>query len=280
LERGARRLRFAWIEGHDTLYKFKSLQGDSCVQVLDMIENSRIYFSTPDQFNDPLDCAPVFQLAKPVSDPAFVAELTAEEERMIAKSGKSEEEIAELRKEAVDIRQVAAAITGATRQLFRRDTRVFCLSARQDHPLLWSHYADSHRGVCLHFQCSAGTLIGAARAVKYRRERLPVLVPFHYNKRATDDIADLMVQVKADFWSYEEEYRIIGHEGTEWGYKLEGRYCSFPPELLCGISLGMNISAADKNVVVNWATSRVPPLRVYEAFEDTGQFGVGFRWVA
>jgi len=122
--------------------------------------------------------------------------------------------------------------------------------------------------------------IGAARAVKYRKARLPVLVPFHYNQGAADEIADLMVRVKADFWSYEEEYRIIGHEGTDWGYKLQDRYCSFPPELLRGISVGMNISAVDKNIVINWATSRTPPLRVYQAYENTGQFGVDFRWIA
>lgn len=279
LQRDARRLRFAWIEGHDTLYKFKSLQNDSCAQVLDMIENSRIYFSAPDQFNDPLDCAPVFKLAKPVTDAKFVNELLTEQEEMIAKSGKAADEISALQGQAVDVRQLGATITTETRQLLRRDARVFCLSARRDHPLLWSHYADSHRGVCLHFHSRPGTLFGAARAVEYRESRLPVLVPLHYNK-TTDGIPDLMVQVKADFWSYEKEYRIIGHENVDWGHKLEGRFCSFPSELLCGITLGMNVRATDKSIVVKWAAHRIPTLRVYEAFEDTEKFGLRFRWIA
>jgi len=44
LQAMATQMRFAWAEGHDTLYKFKSLARESAAQVRDMIENSRIYF--------------------------------------------------------------------------------------------------------------------------------------------------------------------------------------------------------------------------------------------
>jgi hypothetical protein len=58
------KLRLPWREGHEKLYKFKSLSGGSKKHILDIFRNSRIYFSTPDEFNDPLDCAPVFTLAR------------------------------------------------------------------------------------------------------------------------------------------------------------------------------------------------------------------------
>ena len=46
------------LEGsHEKLYKFKSLRGGSKKYVVDIFKNSRIYLSTPDEFNDPLDCA-------------------------------------------------------------------------------------------------------------------------------------------------------------------------------------------------------------------------------
>jgi hypothetical protein len=56
----ARGLRMAWAQGIATLYKLKSLTGESRDHTLDIIENSRIYFSSPEQFNDPFDCAPPF----------------------------------------------------------------------------------------------------------------------------------------------------------------------------------------------------------------------------
>ena len=191
--KNAKRLRFAWIEGNHTLYKFKSLNDDSRDHVLDMVENSRLYFPRPAQFNDPFDCAPVFSFAKPLSDPEFLAELRAEEDRMIAQRGLTPAERLDLRNAAVDVGQLAQLITTQTRDVLRDDVRIFCLSARLDHPLLWSHYADSHKGVCLHFVARPGSVIGGARAVKYRTERVPVLVPFGYN-RNSPDIADKMVR--------------------------------------------------------------------------------------
>src|SRR5665213_539277 len=279
LRRHAKRLRFAWIEGHDTLYKFKSMAGNGCSEVQDMIENSRIYFSIPDQFNDPFDCAPVCKPAKPLSDPAFIQELLADEERMMGESGKSPEEVEELRKSQVDVLQLGPAVTAQTRSVMRADVRMFCLTSRQDHPLQWAHYADSHRGVCLHFRCKFGTLLGLARAVKYRKVREPVLVPLNYNP-SPDHIADRMVQIKADFWRYESEYRIIGHDGADWGYTLDGRFCSFPPKQLCGVTLGMGTGAADRQLIMSWAANHVPALRVYEAVEDPDQFGLRMRWIA
>lgn len=267
----AKRLRFAWIEGHDTLYKFKSLCGESRDQVLDIIENSRIYFSVPDQFNDPLDCSPVIKLAKDPSDPAFVEELQAEEAAFLASQGKTPEEIAALRKsEGVDVRKVGSLATTYTRKQLREETRIFCLSARRDHPLLWSHYADSHRGVCLHFRCRGGTVFGAARAVEYQQERRPIFIPMKYNA-SDDDIADAMSRTKADFWRYEDEYRIIGYEGVDWGQKLDGRFCSFEPNLLCGITLGMSISRTDRDTVLKWVDHR-PAVAVYQAEENSEKF--------
>jgi hypothetical protein len=268
----ARRFRFAWAEGHETLYKFKSLSGDSRDHVLGMIEKSSIYFSIPDEFNDPLDCAPVLKLAKDPSDPEFIEELQADEARVLAESGRSTEEIAEMRRsKGVDVRQVGSAATNHTRKQLRDDSRIFCLSAKQDHPLLWSHYADSHKGVCLHFRCRGGTVFGAARAVEYQQERRPILIPMKYNK-SEDDIAAAMSRTKAEFWSYEEEYRIIGYERAEWGYKLHGRFCFFEPSLLCGITLGMNVSVPNRTTVMTWAAKRIPTIPVYQAGEDEDRF--------
>lgn len=53
LEEAATALRFAWKLGADKLYKFRSLEGESKAWTLDIIQNSRLYFARPDQFNDP-----------------------------------------------------------------------------------------------------------------------------------------------------------------------------------------------------------------------------------
>ena len=271
----AAKLRFAWAEGHDKLYKFKSMSGDSRDQVLDIITNSRIYFSSPDQFNDPLDCAPICALAKPLTDD-FVRELLEDEAAMARAAGKTPEEIEALRQaEGVPPEQVAAAVTERTRKALIDDARVFCLSASDVHPLFWSHYADSHRGICLHFRAAPGSLFGLARAVEYRAKRASILVPLQYNK-SSDDITDAMVRVKGDYWDYENEYRIIGHESADvdWGFTLGNRLCEFPSKLLCGITLGLRTLPHDRKDLMALAAQHYPEMAVYQAEETKDRFRV------
>jgi hypothetical protein len=55
----AQQLGLAWAEGVDTLYKFRSYSGPFRRWLRQILKNSRIYFSTPSQFNDPFDVSPV-----------------------------------------------------------------------------------------------------------------------------------------------------------------------------------------------------------------------------
>jgi hypothetical protein len=51
-------LRMPWMERIRTLFKFKGFQDAQKEHVIDIIDNSRIYFSEPGSFNDPFDYAP------------------------------------------------------------------------------------------------------------------------------------------------------------------------------------------------------------------------------
>jgi hypothetical protein len=276
----AKLLRLAWAEDRDTLYKFKSLSGGGCHQVQDIIENSRLYFSTPGQFNDPLDCSPTFKLAGDLDDPAFLAELKKDEDELIAQQKLMPQAEADLRAQfGTHVTDMAEAITWKVREGIRADLRIFCLSATYEHPLLWSHYANSHTGVCLHFRAKHGSVFGLARGVDYSKPRPPVLVPLRYNASELD-VGRAMSLIKADFWCYESEYRILGHVSADWGYTFDGGYLSFEPELLTGITLGMCIAPADRSVLMSWAAAHAPALAVYEAFEHPDEFGIKVRQVA
>src|SRR5438309_3168475 len=122
--------------------------------------------------------------------------------------------------------------------MLQRATRIYCLSAGHHSAQMWGYYAQAHSGVCMHFDCNSGSLIGMARRVVYSEVRKPILVPIHYN--SDDDVADRMVFAKAQDWQHEQEYRIVAHEdmvGDEFPV-IEGRYVRFPPGLLTGITFG------------------------------------------
>lgn len=86
----------------------------------------------------------------------------------------------------------------------QHDTVVTCFSGlrRQDgstsntlfNPVMWSHYADMHRGFCLVFD----PLVAALFPVRYKRER-----PRGFSYHDT-------ITCKGDAWAYENEYRFIG----------------------------------------------------------------------
>ena len=255
----AREARCAWAWNIETLFKLRSLDSEARGYTLDIIENARLYFPSPEQFNDPFDCAPPFQLAGNMNDPSFVEELVREETQMALEGGLTPEALAKMRtSEGVPIEQMAAAARKHTLEALRRGTRILCLSAEQRHPLMWSHYASGHTGISLHFRCGPDNVFGLARSVTYHRDRKPVLLPL--NRQTTDEIVERLAFEKAEFWEYEHEYRITDG-GPEWEYKFDGsNRISFPPELLCGITLGMRISEHDKRELLAIAAARKPSL--------------------
>jgi len=97
------------------------------------------------------------------------------------------------------------------------------------------------------------------------------LIPLQY--QTDDQLTDKMALVKASFWAYENEYRIIGHARADWGHSFDESWrVAFPPELLCGITLGTKISADNRTEILALAAARTTPIPVWQAMEDDGRF--------
>jgi hypothetical protein len=278
LLRQATELRFAWAKGITTLYKLRSLDPGSRAFTLDTIKNSRVHFSSPEVFNDPFDCAPPIELAGSIDDPEFRKELEDDERRSMDEAGLTQAERDSLRaQEGVPIERLAESARAHTLSALRASARIFCLAAEHRHPLMWSHYASSHTGICLHFRCDAGNVFGLAREVLYQPERKPLLIPLSRHQSA-DEVTEQLVFAKADFWHYESEYRIIAHRDSDWGYTFEEHdLVSFPPELLVGVTLGMSIRAPDRDEVIALAAARDPPVPVSVAVQDPQRFWMDIK---
>jgi Protein of unknown function (DUF2971) len=100
-----------------------------------------------------------------------------------------------------------------------RRFRLLSLCAEAENPLLWSHYADSHRGVALEFDASftAEVPFVAAKPVKYCKRVPRVYSRKHFIESALNLnlISDAertllpLVMTKSLEWSYEKEWRIV-----------------------------------------------------------------------
>lgn len=81
---------------------------------------------------------------------------------------------------------------------------LLCLSETSTHHLLWAHYADGHRGVCVEFDPNVG-LFQTAQKVRYT-DRAPRVNRLVDNP---DVILEKSMFTKGQIWSYEEEWRVI-----------------------------------------------------------------------
>jgi hypothetical protein len=268
----AKRLRFAWYFGYDTLYKFRSFSSESRRWVLDTIKNSRIYLPHPPAFNDPFDVSPVVVHGGDPNDPEYFRALEAKERRMEKAQGVTGTRLDRLRKRTgVTIHDLPKAAEAHLRKALRDDVRVLCLSAHQLHPLQWSHYADSHRGVCLHFRCRPGAPFGLARQVRYRKKRAALSTLLEHS---SDAIMDRLVFNKAKFWSYESEYRIIATESGRAEPALKNGYMHFDPSLLVGITFGLNMPEKQRRALMAYARRHNSNIAFWEIIEDRSDFAL------
>lgn len=82
---------------------------------------------------------------------------------------------------------------------------LICMSRDWRHPLLWGHYADKHRGLCLGFDVAKNQFF---RQVTYHRER-PTLKEIGRNRLADLNESDMqkLLSMKFSAWKYESEHR-------------------------------------------------------------------------
>ncbi len=89
----------------------------------------------------------------------------------------------------------------------------FCHPDKSRCPLMWSHYADAHRGIMLEFQTSGGTLANVQK-VDYDQPRPHFTADEMTSLRvsASTALLDLGEQIalrKSPAWKHEREYRLI-----------------------------------------------------------------------
>lgn len=169
-----------------------------------------IYCSSPGDFNDPWDCKPFFN-TEILSDPE-------ENEKHIAwaadicrrRSPMSEPDIESMKKtlrvDPARAEEVILQISESMVAAILRQYRVYCLGPDVGNLLMWAHYADSHKGICLEFSLRNDVMCSALKC-EYLKE-FPIM---KVHSREDDD-ALRVLHAKAETWSHEKEYRIMAQE--------------------------------------------------------------------
>lgn len=185
------------------LYKYQRLTAHSLASLL----NETVWLSSPVAFNDPFDCA--ITLSKDKLEESLEHAITE-----VAKKSEISREQIKNHDKVINQDQAAYEWLRNSLRTTMQKIGVLCLSATPCEILMWSHYAENHKGFCVEYDFSDGTqLRQLAHPVRYT-ETIPALSLANLPGDAKNSFLDVCIFTKAKQWEYEQEWRVIMHEGN------------------------------------------------------------------
>jgi hypothetical protein len=261
------------------LYRYFPLGNPKNVSRVADYFKGRVYFSSPTYFNDP------FELSSTVLPPTYEVFIKALEKdpnfHTFSKSQLSKE-----------YKKLKEDFMRKPEQAFSKDwvanIGILCLTESFMNHLMWAHYADSHRGICIGLEKQKAPFNNAMQ-VEYSTERPEIEYPLH--RIFTDKDLEQLLLTKSIEWSYEKEWRIIKRqikpEEIEF-YKSEilknpdsideiadivvdsngcGTY-DFDSDAIKVIYLGVNISENDSDAIIKLAKASKHSIKVFKMILD------------
>jgi hypothetical protein len=250
-------------------YKYRRVDGFTEA----IFARNELFFAAPGSFNDPFDSA--FHVLVEGRDNQMVFESMAFQEIRRKSPNLSMREALEA------AQQVGAAIVERKAEEFRaitveklaRDTNdkvgILSLSEKADDLLMWSHYADCHKGICLEFSTSQPSYFQRARPVNYGDEFSTLNLHDIVVDEDLRNTAPWML-MKARQWEYEKEWRVLDFENGP-GPR------AFPPDTLSAVILGCRITDENREIVSSWLQARGCEIALYQAKQVTGHFGLSIE---
>lgn len=278
-----RRFRFAHAHGVNTLYKFKGYSGEQRRHVLQILQHHEIYFSSLLELNDPFDMRPAIRSAWNLNRPGGrrryidACEQMMRDHRPPLPADKLAQELLSLQSQDLHAhaREAARNVRASLVQF-----PIFCLSATREPILSWAHYADQHRGVCIHFDARRGiqSPFCFARRVIYSRRRPIFEIPLLPRDKFT--IANGVGLTKHTGWSYEDEFRLLSNPDSLHGFlSRQGRFASFDARFVIGLTLGANMPEECQHELIALASAHTPAIPVWRAHIHARHFRMTFERV-
>ena len=247
----------------ERLYKYRPLNCHTKA----IFSEGELRFSTPVQLNDPFDCEPIF--ATEVDEEGF---------RTYVRTN------LQLLKPNIDSSTLDAKVEKFVRgeypptperlQRFKQDyvhrvrkLGIFSTSKRWESILMWSHYADRHRGICLELNPEVLPSHISVHRVHYLDER-PVVNLFTDSQSANVRTAC----TKSRHWHYEHEWRLVleSNENTpEFPCNVD-----LPSGFITGVIFGACMPELDREKTLGWTELLSPVPQRYQAELDDRRYRI------
>jgi hypothetical protein len=220
-------------------------------------------------FNDPFDCKTGFHCGN-----ATEAQWRRHFAHLAAGLGKSKAQVDTMVQSAVklglhkkpayreaEVQRFHKVLGAAARKL-----GILCMSEVNNNILMWSHYSNGHRGLCLQFDKER-----MERQFHLERVRYRTLYPSFQEFLALVDANEMgkLLTFKSQYWEYEAEWRAIHNIRRQ-----SARVIQLKEGILTGIILGCQVGAKDRARIERWIGGKQGTMQLYQSRRNRNSYGV------
>ena len=244
------------------LYKYRSIDDNNREWTESIFRENKVYFSSADQFNDPFDCKHGYSFAGTEREQRnYLRELTRHSHPDWSR--------AEIRRVSRKYDLRVAKKPGFEKELENIAGRIIsglgicCLTEVPNDLLMWSHYANAHKGYCIQFLNDNNEFfMKNTRKVVYSEE-FPIV-----NLQDTgEEHVRKALYTKAKQWEYEQEWRSFDQE-TGPGLKTISEH------LITGVIFGCRMTKEHKIFVRELCNGRTNTVKFSEGRECERKYGL------
>jgi hypothetical protein len=251
-----------------------------------ILKNLQLKVTPPNQFNDPFEFSPVVRNPNPTeyarkcieqvsTDPGFF-----EANRLQFPGIKNFQEFQALA--TANDSKMLTVFEAQMPQLDRsldvlntisHNTGIVCFSTDPAHPLMWAHYATSHKGIAVEFDETA-PLFNPIAFLKVDYDVARVV----YNPDGPDqrNVVELFAKRKSRHWEYEQEFRLLVELAQTHRQVSDGKtiyLMDIAPNLIKSVTLGLRATDETRKEVLSLGNKApLTHVRVFEILADDNEF--------
>ena len=259
-----------------TLYKYRAFNN----YALRLLSENEVFFSAPNRLNDPRNCrlpllyekGPLKQMYnKNLENLKYVAAYLSRKERK-----KEAERMAKIMYANRDDPARREEFRKSIAENMNKTVGILSLSAVNNNPLMWSHYADSQSGFCVGFDTQE--LLRLVDKVTWQKifilfenvtyyHEMPQINPYKMND---EEVFRAMVFSKSNHWAYEEEYRLMCADRPDFTLALNSN-------IISNVLLGPNCSQENEQKAIEILKFRGDNILLFKAVHRDIEYEISFE---
>ena len=225
--------------------------------LFDSLINGEMWFSNPSDFNDPFDCD---------INMTFTDSLQSSIQHYFNTYLRKHFTVKELEgfnQTNISHSEFEKLLNKVAKKVAQRKG-IACFMSNCDNLLMWAHYANSHKGVCLKFDILEDTeFFSPAKKVIYTKD-----YPEYNYLKDKNDFVNHMFFTKSNEWTYEGEVRVL---------KIKKDNYKFNNKCFKELIFGCNVTENDKKTVTKIVRQYYPNAIIKQAIKNNLMFQLEFK---